>query len=72
MWMPTQDEAVEIYAHFLAARHGGAASHIARTTADKLKTEGDFDGQMVWNLVADAVESRLPKNAKLETVAPLS
>ena len=45
-----------MYARFLAARHGGAAGRIARKTADKLQTKGDFEGQAVWNRVADVVE----------------
>ena len=71
MWMPTQDEAVEMYARFLASRHGGAAGRIARKTADKLKVKGDIQGHAVWNRVADAAERLSPRNAKLEDVTPL-
>jgi hypothetical protein len=66
MWIPTQDEAVVMYARFLTARHGGAASQIARQTADKLQTKGDFEGHAVWNRVADVVER------DVESVTPLS
>jgi hypothetical protein len=72
MWMITRDEAIEMYARFLAARHGGAASRIARKIADKLQTKGDFEGHAVWNLVADAVERRSFKKAELESVTPVS
>jgi len=44
MWMPTQDDAVEIYARYLMGRHGKSAHRYARKTADKLKREGDLEG----------------------------
>ena len=44
MWFPTQDEAVELYARFLAARHGSAAERHARRTAERLQAEGDQAG----------------------------
>lgn len=63
MWIPTQDEAVEMYARFLAARHGGAAARLARKTAENFQTTGDSDGHTIWSHVANAVERR----AKVET-----
>jgi len=68
MWIPTQDEAVEMYARFLAARHKSSAGHYARANAEKLLAKGDFVGYAIWNRVADALEVR----DKAETVAPLS
>ena len=56
MWVPTQDEAVLIYARFLKARHGAAATKLARKTASTLQDEGDFAGYKIWNAVADAVD----------------
>jgi len=56
MWVPTQDEAVLIYAQFLRARHGTGASNLARKAAKSLQDEGDMEGQKVWNAVADAVD----------------
>ncbi|MGB6820186.1 MAG: hypothetical protein WBE29_25015 [Pseudolabrys sp.] len=56
MWVPTQDEAVEMYARFLAARHGLAADRLARKTADSLQAKGDFEGYAIWARVADATE----------------
>jgi len=56
MWVPTQDEAVLIYARFLKARHGTAASKLARQSAKTLQDEGDADGYKIWNAVADAVD----------------
>ena len=56
MWMPTQDEAVLMYARFLKARHGVAASKLARKTAGTLQDQGDLAGYKIWNAVADAVD----------------
>jgi len=55
-WLPTQDEAILMYARFLKARHGTAASNLARKTAKTLNDEGDVDGHKIWNTVADAVD----------------
>jgi hypothetical protein len=56
MWVPTQDEAVLIYAHFLKSRHGVAASDLARKKASSLQDDGDREGYKIWNAVADAVD----------------
>jgi len=56
MWIPTQDEAVLMYARFLKARHGTAASKFARKTANTLQNEGDLEGHKLWHAVADAVD----------------
>jgi len=56
MWVPTQDEAVLIYARFLKAHHGTGASNFARKTAKSLQDEGDLEGHKIWNAVADAVD----------------
>jgi len=57
-WMPTKDEAVEMYASYLTARHGRSAHRYARKTADKLHRNGDFDGYKVWSRVSDAIERK--------------
>jgi len=72
MWMPTQDDAVEIYADYLTGRHGRSAYRYARKTADKLHKNGDLAGSAVWNRVADAVERKAEKWAKVEIVTPVS
>jgi hypothetical protein len=57
MWVPTQDEAVLMYARFLSARYGAvAATKLARAKASMLKDEGDLAGYKVWDAVADAVD----------------
>ena len=71
MWMPTQDEAVSMYARFLKARHGKAAARYARKRADQLFSHGDFAGHAIWNRVADVVELQ-PKKANVESVMALS
>jgi hypothetical protein len=58
MWMPTNDEAIEMYANYLTARHGRSAHRYARKTADKLQRNSDFDGYKAWSRVADAIERK--------------
>ena len=72
MWIPTQDEAIEMYARFLAARHGRAAAKYARLTADRLHARGDFAGHQIWGLVADVIERRPPKRAKVDDIPAAS
>jgi hypothetical protein len=60
MWVPTHDEAVLMYARFLKARHGAAASKLARKKANTLQDDGDLEGQKIWNAVADAVDRPQP------------
>jgi hypothetical protein len=64
MWFPTQDEAVQLYARFLAARHGSAAERHARRTAERLQAEGDHAGHAIWSRVADAVEQSKTKEPR--------
>lgn len=68
MWIPTQDEAVEMFARFLAARHGSAAGKYARKTAERLQEKGDSAGYAIWGRVANNVEDRV----KQKTVTPVS
>jgi hypothetical protein len=56
MWVPTQDEAVLLYARFLHARYGAVASKLARKKASTLKDGGDLAGHKIWDAVADAVD----------------
>ena len=65
MWMPTQDDAVGIYARYLMGRHGKSAQRYARKTADKLKREGDLEGYSAWSRVADAVERTAERRATM-------
>ena len=64
MWFPTQDEAVQLYARFLVARHGSGAVRHARRTAERLQAEGDHAGHAIWSRVADAVEQSKSKQPR--------
>ena len=68
LWMPTQDDAVEIYARYLMGRHGKSAHRYAHKTADKLKREGDLEGYSAWGRVADAVERTAGKSNAVTAV----
>ena len=68
MRMPTQDEAVEIYADYLTARHGGSAFRYARKTVDKLQRNGDLAGYTAWNRVSDTLERKARKIVDFELV----
>ena len=72
MWMPTMDEAVEMYASYLAARHGRSAHGYARKTARKLHNNGDFDGYKAWSRVADAIERKAGTSLNVERVTPVT
>jgi hypothetical protein len=72
MWMPKEDDAVEIYARYLMGRHGKSAHYYARKTADKLQRNGDLEGSMAWSRVADAVERKAGNSVNMETVTPAS
>ena len=48
MWVPTQEEAILMFARFLKARHGTAAGNFARKTAKTLQDEGDPEGHKIW------------------------
>ena len=56
MWMPTQQEAVEIYARSWSARYGRTASGSARKMAHKMEGKGDRRGHEIWSDVAEAIE----------------
>ena len=54
MWFPTENEAVEMFARCLAARHRAGCR--AREQAECLKKRGDLAGYKIWNDIADAVD----------------
>jgi hypothetical protein len=57
MWL-TKEDAVEMYARFLVARHGLAASRVARERAAWFRASGDADGHVIYNQVADNIDRR--------------
>ena len=56
MWVPTQEQAVEMYARHFEALHRNGSATLARQTAAAMKAKGDNDGHKIWNEVADAIE----------------
>jgi hypothetical protein len=56
MWMPTQQDAAEMYPRFLSARYGRTASTSARKMTRSLEQQGDRGGHAIWNDVAETVE----------------
>jgi len=57
MWL-TKEDAVEMYARFLVARHGLAASSVARERAAWFQAAGDADGHLIYHQVADNIDRR--------------
>jgi hypothetical protein len=55
MWVPTQDEAIEMYARHFEALHRSGSAARARETAAAMKAKGDHKGHKVWNDVADTI-----------------
>lgn len=71
MWITT-DEAVEMYARFLMARHGRMASKLARDKAGSLQSKGDDGGHKIWNEVADVVDRDTKSRTRQESVTSAS
>ena len=56
MWVPTEDEAVEMFARHFEALHRSGAVMRAKEKAEFLKQTGDVEGHRVWNKVAEVVD----------------
>jgi hypothetical protein len=56
MWVPTQDEAIEMYARHFEALHRSGSATLARQTAAAMKAKGDHGGHKIWNDVADTID----------------
>src|SRR5271157_5256918 len=56
MWIPTETEAVEMFARQLVTRHRATASTRAREMAEALRRRGDVKGHRIWNAVADTAD----------------
>ena len=56
MWIPTLDEAAEMYARYWSARFGRTAKKSAEEMAELLAAKGDLDGKAAWQKVAVAIE----------------
>jgi len=71
MWI-TQDEANVMFARYCRARFGKLASGQVRAKAKALKKRGDVEGYMVWNKVADEIDTEeraSARSARLPSVA---
>jgi hypothetical protein len=72
MWVPTQDDAVEMFARQFEARHRSGSATRARETAAALKAKGDHGGHKIWNNVANTIDrlrqkERLALRRQIET-----
>ena len=65
MWIPTEAEAIEMFARHFMARHGSGAATRAKEAAADLKRHGDIKGYDIWSRVAERVEimQSTPKSA---------
>lgn len=65
MWLPTREDAVEIYARFCVSHYGVNARDKARSRAKQLARLGDADGEKIWSDVAREIERTGPKSLPL-------
>lgn len=56
MWIPTQAEAIDMFARHFESLHRSGSVVRARETADRLKGSGDLHGYAIWTEVADTIE----------------
>ena len=73
MWIPSEDEAVEMFARHFEARHRSAAVRKADEKLSALKAAGDDEGYRIWQKVAERVKvlrepERVAARRELENV----
>ena len=56
MWIPTEDDAVEMFARHFEALHKSEAASKAEEKAEHLKQTGDHEGHRVWSKVAGVIK----------------
>jgi hypothetical protein len=56
-WVPTKEEAVEMFARYFEACHRSGAIGRARQIASSLEAKGDHEGHKIWTDVACSVEA---------------
>ena len=56
MWVPSETEAVDMFARHFAARHKSEAGTKAERQAGSLKRSGDHEGHRVWSKVAERIK----------------
>ena len=57
MWVPTKEEAVDMFARHFEACHRSGAAERAKQRAASLKANGDHEGHKIWTAVACRVEA---------------
>ena len=57
MWVPTRDDAVDMFARHFEACHRSGAVERAKQKAASLKAKGDHEGHKIWTDVARRVEA---------------
>ena len=55
MWVPSEDDAVDIFARHFEALHRAGAIRKAEQTAAALNSRGDAEGHQLWTRVADKI-----------------
>ncbi len=71
MWVPTKEDAVEMFARHYEALHRSGSVFRARDMAVALQTKGDSEGHAIWNAVAETIErlrqmERVPRRREFE------
>ena len=56
MWVPTRDDAADMFARHFEACHRSGAVERAKQKAASLKAKGDHEGHKIWTDVARRVE----------------
>jgi len=65
MWVPSQEDVVDIFARHFEALHRSGSVQRARQTANSLKERGDHEGHSIWRRVADKIENDLRRDRPL-------
>lgn len=58
MWIPTKNDAVEMFARQFGARHRHGAVRRARERAEALDAKGDHEGSQIWTAVAELIDRK--------------
>ena len=65
MWIPTKNDAVEMFARQFGARHRNGAVRRARETAAALNAKGDHEGSQMWTAVAELIDRSQRKERRV-------
>lgn len=56
MWIPTEAEAVEMFARYFEAHYRSGAVKRAREATCVMRAKGDHGGYKIWNDVAETID----------------